>query len=337
MRASRGAFCRVGGKAPYGKASVTIGRSSDFICYYFLAFQSVNRIVWSSMKRPRRSVAISLLVALAVACAFVVAIAGCSGSNDGASTSALEGLDASQVKDNDLKTLNVGSDLYPPFVYTDEYGDIVGLDVEILTEALARIGYKPKYQLIDWEKKKELLASGELDCVMGSFSMTGRENEYRWAGPYLASRQVVAVDPQSDIYTLADLEDKVVAVQSTTKPEDILLNRTNENVPQIKELYSFSDRSNLNPALVEGLVDAIAAHESSFLTYEKDYGVTYRILDEPLLEVSLGTAFDLNDTRGIDVKLTHAYQEMLADGTMERLVSKYFDDPSPFLNVEGLS
>ena len=289
------------------------------------------------MKRPRRSVAISLFVALAVACAFVVAIAGCSGSNDGASTSALEGLDASQVKDNDLKTLNVGSDLYPPFVYTDEYGDIVGLDVEILTEALARIGYKPKYQLIDWEKKKELLASGELDFVMGSFSMTGRENEYRWAGPYLASRQVVAVDPQSDIYTLADLEDKVVAVQSTTKPEDILLNRTNENVPQIKELYSFSDRSNLNPALVEGLVDAIAAHESSLLTYEKDYGVTYRILDEPLLEVSLGSAFDLNDTRGIDVKLTHAYQEMLADGTMERLVSKYFDDPAPFLNTEGLS
>ena len=183
------------------------------------------------MKRPRRSLAISLFVALAVVGAFVVAIAGYFGSNDEASTSALEDLDASQVKDDDLKTLNVGSDLYPPFVYSDEYGDIVGLDVEILTEALARIGYKPKYQLIDWEKKKELLASGELDCVMGSFSMTGRESEYRWAGPYLASRQVVAVDPESDIYTLADLEGKVVAVQSTTKPEDILLNRTNENVP----------------------------------------------------------------------------------------------------------
>lgn len=128
-----------------------------------------------------------------------------------------------------------------------------------------------------------------------------------------------------------------MGVQSTTKPEGILLNRTNGKVPQIKELYSFSDRSYLNPALVEGLVDAIAAHESSLLTYEKDYGVTYRILNEPLLEVGLGTAFDLNDTRGIDVKLTHAYQEMLADGTMERLVSKYFDDPSPFLNMEGLS
>ena len=86
------------------------------------------------MKRPCRSVAGSLFFVLAVASAFVVAIAGCSGSNDGASTSALEGLDASQVKDDDLTTLNVGSDLYPPFVYTDEYGDIVGLDVEILTD-----------------------------------------------------------------------------------------------------------------------------------------------------------------------------------------------------------
>lgn len=288
------------------------------------------------MKRPRRSVAITLLLALAIVGVFGVAIAGYSGSSNGGSASS-EKSAASHAKNASLKTLNVGSDLYPPFVYSDEYGNIVGLDVEILTEALARIGYKPKYQLIDWEKKKELLANGELDCVMGSFSMTGRENEYRWAGPYLASRQVVAVDPESDIYTLADLKDKVVAVQSTTKPEGILLNSTNENVPQIKELYSFSDRSYLNPALVEGLVDAIAAHESSLLTYEKDYGVTYRILDEPLLEVGLGTAFDINDTRGIDVKLTHAYQEMLADGTMERLVSKYFDDPSPFLNVEGLS
>ena len=290
------------------------------------------------MKGPRRPVAITLLLALAMVGVFGVAIAGCSGPSDGASASSAKST-ASQAKDDDdgLKTLNVGSDLYPPFVYADEYGETVGLDVEILTEALARIGYKPKYQLIDWEKKKDMLASGELDCVMGSFTMTGRENEYRWAGPYLASRQVVAVNPESDIYTLDDLEDKVVAVQSTTKPESILLNRLNENVPQIKELYSFSDRSYLNPALVEGLVDAIAAHESSLLTYEKDYGVTYRILNEPLLEVGLGTAFDINDTRGIDVKLMHAYQEMLADGTMERLVSKYFDDPSPFLNVEGLS
>lgn len=94
-----------------------------------------------------------------------------SGSSDGAC--GLFGKStASQTKDDDenLKTLNVGSDLYPPFVYADEYGETVGLDVEILTEALARIGYKPKYQLIDWEKKKDMLGERQSSCVMAALA-----------------------------------------------------------------------------------------------------------------------------------------------------------------------
>ena len=156
------------------------------------------------------------------------------------------------------------------------------------------------------------------------------------AGPYLRSRQVVAVDPASDIYSLADLAGKVVAVQSTTKPETILLDRLNKDVPQVKSVFSFADRTYINPALVKGYVDAIAAHEASIMTYEKDYGVEYRILDEPLLDVGLGAAFDKNDTRGIDTKLKAAFDEMHEDGTMEQILSRYFDDPSPYLDLEGL-
>ena len=40
------------------------------------------------------------------------------------------------------------------------------------------------------------------------FSMEGRLDDYRWAGPYIASRQVVAVNENSDIYKLSDLEGK---------------------------------------------------------------------------------------------------------------------------------
>ena len=43
---------------------------------------------------------------------------------------------------------------------------------------------------------------------MGCFSMEGRLDDYRWAGPYIASRQVVAVNENSDIYKLSDLEGK---------------------------------------------------------------------------------------------------------------------------------
>ena len=236
-------------------------------------------------------------------------------------------------KSTELKTLVIGTDPYPPFVSDDADGNASGIDVDILTEALGRIGYKPEFKYIAWEKKNELLAAGELDCIAGCFSMTGREADYRWAGPYMKSRQVVAVEPSSAITSFADLEGKSVAVQSTTKPEDILLNRTNPHVPEVSCVLSFSDRSYLIPALLKGSVDAIAAHETSILQYEQDYGVDVRILDESLLDVGLGCAVNLNDDRGIDVALSDAFEDMMEDGTMHEILSKYFEDPSPYLQV----
>lgn len=272
------------------------------------------------MKKRLLTVAALLL---SLACAF--ALAGCfaGGSNK-------EGADA------DLKPLVVGSDNYPPYVYEDENGASTGIDVDILTEACRRIGYKPEFKAIDWEKKERLLSSGEVDCVMGCFTMTGRESQFRWAGPYMRSRQVVAVLPSSEIQSLEDLAGKTVAVQSTTKPEGIILDRTNEHVPEIQRMFSFSNRDYLGPALLKGYADAIAAHETSILQYEADYNVDFRILSDPLLEVGLGAAFDLNDSRGIDVQLNDAFAQMREDGTMEQIIGKYLSDPASYLETGAL-
>ena len=117
--------------------------------------------------------------------------------------------------------ITLGSDNYPPYNYLNEDGVPTGIDVELATEAFKRMGYQVDVVQINWEKKKELVESGEIDCIMGCFSMEGRLDDYRWAGPYIASRQVVAVNENSDIYKLSDLEGKNLAVQSTTKPEGI--------------------------------------------------------------------------------------------------------------------
>lgn len=58
-----------------------------------------------------------------------------------------------------------------------------------------RMGYRAEFTIIDWERKTQLLETGDIDCVWGSFTINGREDDYRWAGPYMASRQVVAVMP----------------------------------------------------------------------------------------------------------------------------------------------
>ena len=104
-----------------------------------------------------------------------------------------------------MPVIVVGSDNYPPFNYMGTDGAPTGIDVELATEAFGRLGYRVKFVTIDWEKKKELVENDTIDCIWGSFSMDGREEEYQWAGPYLYSRQVVAVRSDSDIRTLQDL------------------------------------------------------------------------------------------------------------------------------------
>ena len=109
-----------------------------------------------------------------------------------------------------LPEIIIGSDTYPPYVYLDDNGDPTGIDVEIATEAFRRMGYQAVFTTIDWEQKKTLVDSGEIDCIWGCFSMSGREHDYQWAGPYAISRQVIAVDAGSDIYTMGDLAGKTM-------------------------------------------------------------------------------------------------------------------------------
>ena len=58
-------------------------------------------------------------------------------------------------KADDLPVIRLGSDSYPPYNYLDEDGNPTGIDVELATEAFARMGYRVEIVQIDWEKKKE--------------------------------------------------------------------------------------------------------------------------------------------------------------------------------------
>ena len=230
--------------------------------------------------------------------------------------------------------LIVGSDLYPPFNFIDEDGESAGIDVELAKEAGRRMGYDVEFKNINWPDKDDLLERGELDCLWGSFSMSGRKELYNWAGPYLVSRQAVAVNKNSSIHKLADLEGKFIAVQTTTKPEEIFTQHKQSNIPQVKKLYSLSNRDLIYAMLGKGCVDAIAMHKSAIEQYNKDVGTNYRILEEPILVTGLGVAFARNDQRGIDKELQKTLQQMRADGTTRKIVAKYMDNPDEYLEVE---
>ena len=246
----------------------------------------------------------------------------------------LTGCAPSAASDSTLPTLTVGSDTYPPYVYMDNNGDITGLDVEIAEEAFRRMGYRPEFVTINWAEKNALLENGVIDCIWSSFSMSGRADEYTWAGPYMYSHQVVAVMPDSDIQTLADLAGKTVVVQATTKPEALFLDGGDPRIPEIRALLSMQKRELIYAYLSKGYADAVAAHETSILQFMSDFGIEYRILDEPLQVVGLGVAFALNDDRGLDTALNAALADMRADGTTRAILAKYLPDPDKYLEVD---
>ena len=242
-----------------------------------------------------------------------------------------------KVSDADKRpVIKIGTDGYPPYNYLDEDGIPTGIDVDLATEAFGRMGYDVEVVSIDWERKKELVENGTIDCIWDCFTMAGRLDDYQWAGPYMISNQVVAVNENSDIYKLSDLAGKKVAIQSTTKPESILLNREDERIPKLGKLICLEQRELIYTFLGKGYADAVAAHETSILQYMKDYNVKFRILEEPLMTVGIGIAFANNDTRGLQDELDQVLDEMREDGTSEKIIGKYLDDPEKYLEVDGL-
>ena len=256
-----------------------------------------------------------------------------------AASTALGGLTAcggTDAKNSGLPQILIGSDTYPPYIYLNNDGTPAGIDVEIATEAFRRMGYAARFEVIDWEQKTALVESGAIDCIWGCFSMQGRETLYRWAGPYMVSRQVVAVNADSSIQSLSDLAGKTVMVQSTSKPEGIFLSGSDPRIPQTVEVFSIEDRNVQYAMLACGYVDAIAAHETAILQYMKDNNAVFRILEEPLLVTGLGVAFAKNDSCGLDHQLNDTFAQMREDGTLERIVGKYLEHASQYLEVDTI-
>ncbi|MEE0183626.1 MAG: substrate-binding periplasmic protein [Lachnospira sp.] len=270
------------------------------------------------MNNIKRKISISFIIYM-----FIAVLCGC--RDNQYDVNANEGVQ--------LKEIIIGSDIQPPFNYVDSDGNPTGIDVELATEAFRRMGYKAVFVNINWDDKQELLSSHTIDCVWGSFSMNGREDKYRWAGPYMKSRIVIAVNKDSNIYTIEDLWDKTVAVQAASKPEEMFLNMADSKIPRIRSLLSMKNRELTYPMLSKGYADALAVNEVIINQYMKDYNMQFRILEESLDKVGLGVAFDKNDTRGIDRRLTDILINMHDDGTEKEILEKYVEDTDKYLEV----
>ena len=241
------------------------------------------------------------------------------------------GVKKEKAADNELPEIVIGMDYFEPYSYQVSNGEYKGIDVELAKEAFQRLGYQPKFENIVWEDKDELLADGTIDCLWSSYSMNGREDKYQWAGPYLYSRQMVAVRKESEINTIQDLEGKKIAVQATTKAEDLFLHKIASDLPQMGQVNCFSTTNELYAALRKNYVDAIAGHEAMLGSLVQDGKGIYRMLEESPYKSELGIAFKKETHGELAADLTETLKEMQDEGVTKEIVTKYGLDADKIL------
>lgn len=219
--------------------------------------------------------------------------------------------------------LVIGGSVYAPYFYRDINGEYAGIDVEVAKEACRRIGYKPVIKEIEVSDRFASLRNGEVDCLWTCLTMTGREERYQWAGPYLYTQRVVAVHSDSSIQSLDDLKNRRVAVQAGSTSEQIILDSVSPDFPKVAQLTCFRSLDQVFTALRKGYVDAMVGHEGSLKAYTEEYPDQYRFLQMSLRSEPVGVAFLRDSDPTVTQQLNQAFQEMREDGTLEEIIETY--------------
>lgn len=236
-------------------------------------------------------------------------------------------------KQQHLKQIIVGYDLYEPYAYINEKGTITGSDIELAKEALKRMGYQPVFKKITWGSQKKLLKNKTIDCVWCGFSIDGREKQYQWTRSYLKCYQKIAVRADSKIKKISDLQGKRIAVQVDTKTEDYFLKQQAQGKLSLEQISTYKTLMDAVAAFNKGYTDAVAAHDEALRDYIEGNEKAYRILDTEIFQTNLGVAFDLSYDKETVTKLSDTLDKMIQDGTIKKIVTKYGIDSKQL--VEG--
>ena len=107
------------------------------------------------------------------------------------------------------KVWNIKTDtVFPPFEYTDENGDLVGIDVDIVAAIAEDQGFEYTIESIGWDSSIAACQAGQADAMIAGASITEERKESGWifTDGYYEATQCMAVKEDSDIAGFEDLD-----------------------------------------------------------------------------------------------------------------------------------
>lgn len=215
-------------------------------------------------------------------------------------------------------------------------GEYSGMEIDLATALAEELGVDVEFTTVTAATRTELLDSGDIDCVLATFTITEeRKESWDFTTPYYTDHVTVLVEDDSGIKTLADLEGKLVGVSSGSTSARALTSAMIEagvidgkdfsketfDAATWKEGVSFQqfdDYPGISTALAAGQVDAFCVDKSILAVYKID-GRSYIEDEFAPQEYGIATKKD----SGFSAYCEDFIQAKLEDGTIEGLIEDY--------------
>ena len=234
----------------------------------------------------------------------------------------------------DPKTLVVTTEPdFPPFVYFNSEGQLVGFDVDLIQEIARRLNLQVDFAYIPFDGLFATLEAETADAAINSITITAQRDEaVDFSRPYFKSGLAIAVrSDDSQINALQDLRGKKIAVKLGTTGADLAA-----QVPNT-QLVTFDSAEKALLDLEKGNVDAVIKDEPTTRGMIEMAGLkTIRLLPELLTEEYYGIGLPPGSAN--KVFIDQALEAMIADGFYEQLYRKWFGrSPPPLPDQPPLS
>lgn len=218
----------------------------------------------------------------------------------------------------DPKTLVIGTEPnFPPLSYLDG-NRIVGFEIDLIHELARGMGQKVQIQSVSFTDQPKLLASGKLDAVISSWTITPeRQKSLAFTEPYFDAGQAIVVTKASKLRTRNELAGLKVGVQQATTGEDAAKRHLS-----FQALARYPDIAQGFQELEEGRIGAVVVDLPVALN-EVRQRKSLKIIGGTLTAERYGIASSPRQASLVK-RLNEQLAKMKADGRYSKLYGKWF-------------
>lgn len=271
------------------------------------------------------------LLVLALAASMTLGLAACGSSSsdkaaDTAPAETTESADAAESTGSDKTWVIAMDTVFRPFEYTDENGEFVGIDVDIIKAVAANQGFNIDIQSLGWDAAVTAVQAGQADALLAGASITDERKANGWifSDSYYDSYQVFAAKADSGIESLDDLKGKTIAVKNATAGANY--------AESLKDKYGFKvdtyeDSPTMYQAVVLGQADACVEDKPIMADNIKTGGLDLTIVESTASEVApYGFAIMNKDNQELLDMFNKGLQEIKDNGTYDEILNKYLGE-----------